>query len=352
MDGGGARFAALAAVMAALLAACGGDGGSTAGLDAARPDAAADHPPLDGAAATGCEVLGASVGQVAYSTDGRWLAAAHADGRVTVVELGGTAVRTLKVSERSLPRIALTEDGGLLVAAVEGAVKVWSAAEGTLVRALASGTGPSVSVKLSDSPAPFLLVSFDRASTPADNVKVWRLADGILVGLASGGPLATFTHADAAVLLLDEERGGFDVLTFGGKLIRHVTFPEPLGKTAFASDGAFMAGVTGAGSTDERLATLSVGDDGFVWKLAEGTAGTRQLLFLENPSRVVQFARQVVVHDHADGKALLALAALEGATGAAAGPDGATIAALTPAGGVVLVSSSDGRRLACQGPRP
>jgi WD40 repeat protein len=278
----------------------------------------------------------APIGQLAYSTDGRWLAAAQGDGTVRVFELTGSAVRRLPVAATQ-PRIALTEDGSLLAVAAEGAVKLWSVAEGTVARTLASGTGAAVSVKMSDSPTPNLLVALQGA---AENVKVWRVSDGILVGLASGAPLATFTHADEAVLMLDEAAATFEVVSFGARLLRHVPLPQPLAHPAFAADGAYLGGVTGAGS-DERLAIMAVGDDAFTWQSAERTRGTRQLVFLENPSRIVQLGERALLYDHGDGRVLMALPALDRASLAVAAPDGSAIAAVVD-GRIIIVSTSDG----------
>jgi hypothetical protein len=258
-----------------------------------------------------------------------------------VLELGGPAVHQLAVAS-TLPRVALTEDGALLAVAADGAVRLWAVAEGTVVRTLATGTGPAVSLKLSDSPTPDLLVTFDRAAAPTDNAKVWRVADGILVGLATGGPLGTFTHADAALLLLDTAGTAFDVVSFGGRLLHHAALPEPLGHTAFAADGAYLGGVTGAGTADEHLAVMAVDEEAFTWRSPDGVLGTRQLLFLENPSRIVRFAERAVVHDHAGGQVLRALPALDEAQVVAAAPDGASIAAVLPRGALVLVATSDG----------
>jgi hypothetical protein len=310
-------------VLVALTAAC--SGGATPGRDGA---------PADG----GC--LAAPLVQLAYSTDGRWLAAAHADGIVTVFELAGVRVHRLKVATAP-PRVALTEDGGRLVVAAGGTVAIWSLADGTVLRTLTSGAGTAVSVKLSDSPTPDLLVAFERAAAADENVKVWRAADGILIGLAGGAALATFTHADAALLMLDEAAAGFDVVSFGARPIRHAQFPQPLAHTAFAADGAYMGGVTGAGSTDERLAIMSVSDEGFTWVSAEKTRGTRQLVFLENPSRVLQLGERALLYDHNDGKVLMPLPALDQARLAVAAPDGSAIAAVI-AEKIVLVSTADG----------
>jgi hypothetical protein len=84
-----------------------------------------------------------------------------------------------------------------------------------------------------------------------------------------------------------------------------------------------------------------VADDQFVWRSAGATRGTRALLFLENPSRLVQLAAQALVYDHADGSVLLALPPLETAGTAVVSPDGADVAVVTPEG-IVLVSTTDG----------
>lgn len=300
----------------ALFAACAG-GGSGPGADAAPA----------------C----APVGQLAYSTDGRWLAAAHADGAVEVFELAGAAVHRLRVAATQ-PRIALTEDGALLAVAAEGTVKLWSVADGAVVRVLATGTAASASLKMSDSPTPNLLATFQ---APADNVKIWRVTDGILVGLASGASLATFTHADEAVLLVDEGAGRFQIVSFGGRLLREAALPQPLAKAAFAADGAYIGGVTGGRTDGEQLAIMAVDEDAFTWRATEKTRGTRGLVFLENPSRIVQLAERALLYDHGDGKVLMPLPALDGARLAVAAPDGSAIAAVVGEA-MVVVATSDG----------
>jgi WD40 repeat protein len=308
-----------APLLALVLCACGGGAG----------------PGPTGGASDGGTC--AAIGQLAYSSDGRWLAVAVADGRVSVFGLASGETRLLRVAA-SLPRVGLVEDGSLLLVAAEGIVRVWSAVTGQVVRTLDTGTGPSVSLKLSDSPTPDLLVSFDRSTLPADNVKVWRVSDGILVGLGTGGPLATFTHADAALLLLDQAGASFDVVSFGGRTLHHAVLPERLAPTAFAADGAYLGGVTGAG----QLAVMAVDEDAFTWQAAAGTAETRQLVFLENPSRILQLGGKALLYDHTDGHLLRALPALDRARLAVASPDGADLAAVSVDGTIVLVSTVDG----------
>ena len=288
-----------------------------------------------------CGPAGASVVQLAYSTDGRWLAAAHTGGTVTVVELATGSAREIGSPGGSPPRVALTEDGGLLAAAADGTVRLWSVANGELVRDLTVGAGEGVSLKFSDAPAPLLLAAFDRATNSGDNLKIWRIADGILVASLSGSAQATFTYADEAVLLIDEARGGFDVVSFGGRLLRRVTFPRALAKTAFAADGAYLGGIVRADMDSERVAIMSVADDGFVWLSPETNRATRQLLFLENPSRLVQLGERTLVYDQADGMVSSTLPALDTASAAVASPDGETIAALTSRG-IRLVAAREG----------
>ena len=130
--------------------------------------------------------------------------------------------------------------------------------------------------------------------------------------------------------------------SFGGRTLREATFPQPLAHTSFAADGAFLAGVVSAGSSEETVATMSVADDAFVWQSAEPSRGTRQLLFLENPSRVVQLGQRALVYDHTDGKVLTSLPALADARLVAAAPDGSALAAVRGNATLVLVSSEDG----------
>lgn len=329
-------------VALAMLALAGAGCGAAAPAPAMSLDAgggARDTAAEAGADGGGgaCAAARAPIGQIAWSTDGRTMAFAHLDGRVTLVTVPLTAPRTLAVAD-GLARIALTEDGGLLATSRDGTVTLWSTADGAVMRTLAIGTGASVTLKFSDSPTPLLLATIAPAA-PADNIKIWRIADGVLVGQLAGSPHGTFTHADEAVLLLDEARGLYQVRSFLGRVLRETPLPRPLTGTAFAMDGAYLGGVTtGPGPDDQRVAIMSVSDDAFVWQSTQPSRATRQLLFLENPSRVVQFADETRVLDHDDGKVLRALPALAGATAAVSSSDGATIAALDPEGRVILAS--------------
>jgi WD40 repeat protein len=322
-----------AMVLAALAASgCGAPPTQPGPLDAARA----------GISWRSCDALGAPIVDLAYSSDGRWLAAARLDGSVSVAELSGGGSRKIRREGGPPVRVALTEDGGRLAVAGAGLVTLYSVADGTMVRQLPVGAGDNVSLKFSDSPTPLLLAAFDRASNAGDNIKIWRASDGILVGSFAGSPRATFTYADEAALLVDEARG-FEVLSFGGRVLRRVSFPRALSEVAFAPDGAYLGGVvrddTGAG----QVAVMSVADDTFLWISGEPSRSTRRLLFLENPSRVVQLGDRTLVHHQADGSLLTALPALDGTSPVAvASPDGETIAAIAADGTLALVSSTQG----------
>jgi len=336
----GALLRHLFAGIALIAIACSDRSSGGPVMDAAN-DPATETPPPD-AVADPCRPSGAIV-QLAYSTDGKRMALADSTGQVTVVELAGAPLRTFAgVAAGARLRAALVEDGGVLATAAGGSVTLWRVADGKQLHQLPVGTGDPVSLKFSDSPTPLLLAGFDRQANPADNVRVWRAADGILVGLMTGSPHATFTYADEAVLLLDEAARQYEVRSFGGTLRRQAALPMPLAHTAFAADGAYLGGITGAGSDDERVAIMSVADDQFVWRSAGATRGTRALLFLENPSRLVQLAAQALVYDHEDGNVLLTLPPLATASTAVVSPDGADVAAVTP-DGIMLVSTTDGR---------
>lgn len=356
---GAPRATLVVLALVVLPAACGPGHGKPAVVpDAAAEDGAA--PPasdarhdtsgaLDADVAT-CRSPGAPIDHLAFSTDGRWLALGLHDGGVLVIELGGVSVGRVRASDRDRPvaRIALTEDGSTLAAATDGRVDLFATADGRHLRRFEVAAGANVSLKFSDAPAPLLLAGFAPAVIPADNVLVWRISDGILVASLRGSPLGTFTYADAAVLLLDEARGGFDVVSFGGRQLRRATFPQALARTAFAADGAFLAGVLDAGGPAERLAIMSVADDAFVWRSTEPSRSTRQLLFLENPSRLIQLSDRARVYDHADGRVLTTLPALDQAAVVAVSPDGTSVAAVDASGQVVLVSTTDGTvRPAC-----
>jgi hypothetical protein len=326
------------------------DGGARA--DAAAVDAA-DATDITDATDAACP--GAITG-LAFSTDGRRLAIAHGHAQVTVVQLAGAApaavVNRFAVTSAGgdagagaggRAPIALTEDGALLAVGIAGAVQLWTVADGAPARLLdADGPrGDTVSLKFSDAPTPLLLAGFQPAAAPGDNLKIWRIADGVLVGSLAGSPHATFTYADEAVLLVDEARARFAVVSFNGRELRAAAFTVPLALTAFAPDGAYLGGVIAAGTDQEQVAIMSVADDAFVWQAAEQTRATRRLLFLENPSRVVQLGARTLVLDHEGGRLVTTLPRLDDAAVVAPAPDGAAVAAVTPAGAVVLLSTSD-----------
>jgi hypothetical protein len=309
---------ALAIAAAAVL--CGGCGGPSA------------PPPGPGAA----------IVQLAYSNDGRRLAIVRASGPIEVVALAGAERWTIAVAQGTpAPRVALSEDGALLAAAADGQVGLWAVESGSLVRRLVVGMGRCQALKFSDSAAPLLLAAFDRDANPGDNIKIWRVSDGVLVGTLAQGALATFTYADEAVLVAEPGRG-YQVFSFGGRQLRQASFPQALSALAFAADGAYLAGVARTPDGAEPVAILSVADDGFVWRSSELNRGTRQLLFLENPSRVLQLGERALLYDQENGRLLIRLVALEGLPHAVASPDGEVIAAATAEGTIRFVSSGDG----------
>jgi WD40 repeat protein len=332
------------ACIALISVACSNRTAGRGAMDAASDAPAADMPAEAAGPDAGVDPCRprAPIVQLTYSTDGKRMAIVDGAGDVAVVELTGGLLRRLPLALAGVRlRVALVEDGSVLATASAGTVRLWQVSDGKWVHTLPVGTGDPVSLKFSDSPTPLLLAGFDRQANPADNVRVWRAADGILVGLMTGSPHATFTYADEAVLLLDEAARQYEVRSFGDTVRRQTSLPMPLARTAFAADGAYLGGVTGAGSDDERVAILSVADDQFVWRSARPTRGTRALLFLENPSRVLQLAAEALVYDQADGNVLLPLPALAAVDVAVVSPDGAVVAAVTPAG-IVLVSTTDG----------
>ena len=330
-------------LFAGLLTAC--NGGSPSGP---RPSQAGDAGVSDVGSAlppetrwAPCQIAGAALTQLAYSRDGRWLGIARADGRVLAVRLGGGASRSFQI-EGGAPLIALSEDGGMLATAVGGSIRLWSVADGTMMRTLSVGEGPGVALQFSDAPDPLLLATVDEGRLSGGNIRVWRARDGVPVATLTGKAQATFTYADMAVLVIDETAGRFDVLSWQGERLRQVAFPRPLRHVAFAPDGAYVAGVLDAGSADERIGLLSVGDDIFAWTSMVPTRSSRRLVFLENPSRILQLADSARIYDHASGLVLLEPETLRDALLATASPDGSELAALTAGGKVILVSTADG----------
>lgn len=331
----------LAAVVA--LAGCGADPRPPApdatAADAAPTDGGSDA--VDAAADAGCERFATPPRRLAFSTDGARLAVAHAGGGVSVIDLAtGRIVRSLRVipPDSDDPLIALTEDGARLASASAGTVSIWDVASGERAQSFEVGAGTSGSLKFSDDPAPLLLATV--APPPGvvakDNVKAWRVSDGLLVALLSGSPIGTFTFADTAVLLVDPAGASFQVLSFGGRVLGGGPLAPALTSVAFAADGAFFAGVSAGGA----LTLISTREARAVWQAP--AVAPRALVFLENPSRLIQIGARTIVHEHLDGSVLLELPALAATTVVTAAPDGASLATADASGALTSISTSDG----------
>ncbi len=294
-----------------------------------------------------CEVLGAAIERLSASSDGRYLAVAQADGLVSVVRLEGSPqVRRVQVRQEGgavAPLMELTEDGGSLVTAVPGALKIHTVGSGELRAQVPLPPGQPISLELTDEPSPTVLVTIaplPGSPDPRAHAELIRWADAGAIASLRGGARATFTFADAAVVLVDEDGGGHTVIGLDGQPLLRTRYPEPLTRIAFAADGAYLAGMAGAAGREE-LVLVQVREGRVIWR-APGV-GTRQILFLENPSRIVRVAELgAEIHDHLDGKVLLSAPALGGATMAIAAPDGSSIAAVDGAGRILLVATADG----------
>ena len=95
----------------------------------------------------------------------------------------GTLERSWPASSNAVPSLAFTPDGSILVSVggdSDKSVKLWRAADGTLIRKLTGHSGSVLSVGVSADGGQV-------ASGSADGtVRLWRLSDGALLWKTSG----------------------------------------------------------------------------------------------------------------------------------------------------------------------
>jgi WD40 repeat protein len=128
---------------------------------------------------------------VAFSPDGRLLASGSYDETIKLWEVAsGSHVRTLSGHTDGVNSVAFSPDGRLLAsgscgsataaALLQGEIKLWDVATGSLVRTLTGHTDSVYSVAFS--PDGRLLASGSRDNT----IKLWDVASGSLVRTLSG----------------------------------------------------------------------------------------------------------------------------------------------------------------------
>ncbi|HXU82642.1 MAG TPA: hypothetical protein VN914_14670, partial [Polyangia bacterium] len=308
----------------------------------AAPDASADAAAL--AADTvwkACGSLAADITALAQSPDGKLLAIGYADGRVTLIEQAGmTVVGRFEINARlGIDKMTFTEDGGTLLTAGGGSVKVWTVPAGTFVRELGLTIGAS-SLQVTGGPMPLVLA----AGGNVPPVTVWRL-DGTRLGAMGDGPQAAFTDGGQAVVVIDNGSSPSRVTTLAldGTMLRRFPLPPFGGPRALSPDGTAVAVLFGDGTT-EWVELYSTVNGKRLWRSTDGVKRTRQLAFLANPPRVVQLGdlgTRPLIHDATTGKTLAPLP-FERAAEIDPAADGASVVAITGAGQLAKVSVADG----------
>ena len=151
------------------------------------------------------------VPSVAYSPDGRFVAAGTADPTFTIVlwnASSGTPVRAF--GNNGFQEIAFSPDGSLIAATIEGSrIELWRVSNGALERALTGHTSPAYGIAFS--PDGRLLIS---SSAEDDTIRLWRISDGRLlrtydqetgdaggVGFSPNGRLFAYGRGDGMLVL-------------------------------------------------------------------------------------------------------------------------------------------------------
>lgn len=193
---------------------------------------------------------------LAYSPDGRWLAVGTASG-IAIYDAHGLAEESFIPTETWVRSVAFSPDGQHLVTgSYDQLVRLWRVADGVLVRSLAGHEGWVRSVAFSPDG---LLV----ASASDDNsVRLWRVHDGTVVRVLTEGlqgPSAVVFSPDGQLLAT----GGYDNFVHLWRVADgvHVQKLEGHGGwvrcLAFAPDGLTLA--SGGFDTTIRLWRVSDG---------------------------------------------------------------------------------------------
>jgi WD40 repeat protein len=190
---------------------------------------------------TACGTMGAALGVLAHSPDGKLLAIGRDDGRVEVLRVSdGVSTMGKTLSSNPIVRLAFSDDGQRLVVLSAGSVRIVALADLSIAREIVTGLRFEFDLQLSAGPEPLLLVVGYPPEGDDVNVKVWRAGDGALVGAFAGGAVAAaaFTDGGASVAVA-EQRQGVTIIPLDGSPRR--TLPLVADSPTLSRDGTLAA---------------------------------------------------------------------------------------------------------------
>lgn len=275
--------------------------------------------------------LGSAVHGVAFSPDGKTIAAATQSGAVVVFDAATGAPRMLRGHTDELNAVAFSPDGSLLASAgLDRSVVVWTVATGTAKHTLAghasgvlalafSRDGRSVGASASDG----AIRLWDTASGAPGLVVQDKMGSARALTFSPDGNLIASGHADRTARLWEIASGKSRAVLHGHE--REVT------TVAFSPDGKLLA--TGSLDGSARLWSTETGEQKA--SLSTHRGGVRQLAFATDGESLVT----------GGGDRTVALWKLPEGTLERRYPLGAEVTglALARATGLLAVSSADRR---------
>ncbi|WP_203774834.1 nSTAND1 domain-containing NTPase, partial [Paractinoplanes deccanensis] len=290
--------------------------------------------------------LAGPVSEVAFSPDGKTVAAAGRDG---VVRLGEPPTVTLTGHRGAVNEVAFSPDGKTVASGgSDGEVRLWDVAGGRLRARLPGHDGEVTDLEFTRDGRTLVTGSFDPLGEDSgDDVRLWDVATGRAGAVVGGGdtPLDIMTVSrDGRTLAAGSADGTVHLWALPGGRPR-ATFTGHTGSVtelAFSPDGRTLA----SGSFDEE------GADGTVrlWDAAKGRrgpalTGTHNAMAFAPDGRTLATAGEAGVRlwDSRTGKARAALADAGGMDMVAYSPDGRTLATGSLTGDVVLWDPAAGQ---------